>query len=79
MAYSASMARTTIQVTDSTRDLLNAARVNLYTDAGQVLNADGLVLFLLGVWLHVRANYPARAWLDDARHYLAMAAAARGE
>lgn len=48
------MKRAVIEVAPATRDAVNAARVDLYNDAGQVLNSDGRILFLLGVWRHVR-------------------------
>lgn len=48
------MKRAVIEVSPETRNTLNAARVDLYADAGQVLNADGRILFLLGVWRYIR-------------------------
>jgi hypothetical protein len=48
------MGRTQIEVSTDTRDVLNAARVDLYADAGQVLTADGRLLFLLGFWYQLR-------------------------
>lgn len=48
------MTYTRIEVSEDTRDAINAARVDLFADAGQVLNSDRRILFLLGVWRHVR-------------------------
>lgn len=48
------MGRSQIEVSTDTRDALKDARIYIYADAGQVLNTDGLLLFLLGVWRHVR-------------------------
>lgn len=48
------MKRAVIEVAPETRNTLNDARVDLYADAGQVLNADGRILFLLGVWRYIR-------------------------
>lgn len=48
------MQKADMRVTSETRDALNAARVDLFADAGQVLNASGRIQFLLGVWRAVR-------------------------
>jgi len=54
------MSRAVIEVSPDTRDAINDARVDLYADAGQVLNADGRLMFLLGFWQAARHTTDGR-------------------
>lgn len=50
------MARAVIEVDSSVRDLLRDSRVDMYSDAGQVMSYSDQLTFLLGVWRYVRCT-----------------------
>lgn len=73
------MSRSGIEVTTETRELINAARVDMYADAGMVLNSNLRILFLLGVWQYVRDTPAGVEACQVTADNLRQATSTRGE